>query len=102
MVLRQRPQALEDIVRADAPDTLKYCADQGVVVKVISGDNNVTVGAVARRAGLEDWESNVNAYTDDDPELCDPIFGALPYRLARCRIVREREDTTPSTPPVMG
>ncbi|MDX6599759.1 MAG: hypothetical protein QOE87_3646 [Gaiellales bacterium] len=32
------------------------------------------------------WESNVNAYTDDELELCDPIYGALPYRLARCRI----------------
>jgi hypothetical protein len=34
------------------------------------------------------WESNVNAYTDDELELCDPIYGALPYRLARCRIER--------------
>ena len=43
---------LEDIVRADAPETLAYFAEQGVTVKVISGDNPVTVGAVARRAGL--------------------------------------------------
>jgi cation-transporting P-type ATPase E len=54
---------LEDIVRADAPATLRYFADQGVIVKVISGDNNVTVGAVARRAGLDRWEDNVNATT---------------------------------------
>ena len=54
---------LEDIVRADAPATLQYFADQGVIVKVISGDNNVTVGAVARRAGLAGWEDNVNATT---------------------------------------
>jgi cation-transporting ATPase E len=52
---------LEDIVRADAPDTLRFFADQGVTVKVISGDNNVTVGAVARRAGLTGWQDNVNA-----------------------------------------
>jgi len=52
---------LEDIVRSDAAATLKYFADQDVIVKVISGDNNVTVGAVARRAGLEDWENNVDA-----------------------------------------
>jgi thiosulfate reductase/polysulfide reductase chain A len=43
------------------------------------------------------WESNVNAYTEDDLELCDPIFGALPYRLARCRIARERQETHAST-----
>ena len=54
---------LEDIVRADAPATLKYFADQGVIVKVISGDNNVTVGAVARRAGLVGWENNIDATT---------------------------------------
>ncbi len=52
---------LEDIVRHDANATLKYFADQGVTVKVISGDNNVTVGAVARRAGLAGWEDNVDA-----------------------------------------
>jgi len=52
---------LEDIVRHDANATLKYFADQDVMVKVISGDNNVTVGAVARRAGLAGWEDNVDA-----------------------------------------
>ena len=67
---------LEDIVRADAPDTLRYFASQGVTVKVISGDNNVTVGAVARRAGLERWEDNVNATTlppYDDPAFVDAV-----------------------------
>ena len=74
-----RPVALvllEDIVRADAPATLKYFADQGVTVKVISGDNNVTVGAVARRAGLDAWESNINATTlpdEDSQEFSDAI-----------------------------
>jgi cation-transporting P-type ATPase E len=52
---------LEDVVRSDAEATLKYFADQDVTVKVISGDNNVTVGAVARRAGLADWEANIDA-----------------------------------------
>jgi cation-transporting ATPase E len=67
---------LEDIVRADAPATLQYFADQGVTVKVISGDNNVTVGAVARRAGMPGWENNVNATTlppDDSPEFAAAI-----------------------------
>ncbi len=67
---------LEDIVRAEAPATLKYFADQGVAVKVISGDNNVTVGAVARRAGLAGWENNVDATTlpaEDSEELADAV-----------------------------
>jgi cation-transporting ATPase E len=67
-----QPAALvlfEDIVRPDAPDTLAYFAAQGVTVKIISGDNPVTVGAVAKRAGLESWADNVDAKTlpgDDD------------------------------------
>lgn len=32
--------------------------------------------------------SNVNAVTDDDLDLCDPAYGALPYRVASCRIAR--------------
>ncbi len=67
---------LEDVVRSDAPETLQYFADQGVTVKVISGDNNVTVGAVARRAGLANWADNVNATTlppDGTAEFSDAI-----------------------------
>ncbi len=76
----------EDIVREDAPDTLAYFAEQGVTVKVISGDNPVTVGAVAKRAGLESWERNVDAKTlpgdDDLPALAkaleeNTVFGRV-------------------------
>jgi cation-transporting P-type ATPase E len=45
--------SLEEKVRADAAATLAYFREQGVTLKVISGDSAVTVGAVARRAGLE-------------------------------------------------
>ncbi len=73
---------LEDIVRSDAPATLKYFADQGVTVKVISGDNNVTVGAVARRAGLEGWEANIDATTlpaEGSAEFADAIEGSTVF-----------------------
>lgn len=73
---------LEDVVRADAAETLQYFADQGVVVKVISGDNNVTVGAVARRAGMPGWENNVNATTlpaDDTEEFADAIVDGVVF-----------------------
>ncbi|HDH02637.1 MAG TPA: HAD family hydrolase, partial [Actinobacteria bacterium] len=43
---------LGDKVRVDAPDTLEFFADQGVAVKVISGDHPATVGAIARLAGV--------------------------------------------------
>ena len=71
---------LEDVVRADAPETLAYFAAQGVTLKVISGDNNVTVGAVARRAGLAAWADNVNAQTlptdDTSAEFADAVEGS--------------------------
>ena len=73
---------LEDIVRADAPETLQFFADQGVIVKVISGDNNVTVGAVARRAGLQGWADNVNATTlppIDTEEFTDAVMASTVF-----------------------
>jgi cation-transporting ATPase E len=66
------PQALallEDRVRADAPQTLQYFADQRVSVKVISGDHPTTVAAVARRAGLDVAGDAVDARTlPEEPE----------------------------------
>lgn len=50
-----RPTALvvlEQRLRPDAGDTLRYFADQDVRAKVISGDNAVSVGAVAAKLGL--------------------------------------------------
>lgn len=49
--------ALIEEVRPDAADTLAYLRDQGVGVKIISGDNPITVGAIARRLGLEIGEA---------------------------------------------
>ncbi|NLZ70003.1 MAG: HAD-IC family P-type ATPase [Clostridiaceae bacterium] len=44
--------AIGDQIRSDAPETFAYFREQQVELKVISGDNPVTVAAVARRAGL--------------------------------------------------
>ncbi len=46
----------EEQVRPDAAETLEYFREQGVALKVISGDNPRTVGAVARRVGLDAGE----------------------------------------------
>ncbi|WP_411151348.1 HAD-IC family P-type ATPase [Streptomyces sp. A30] len=43
---------LEQRLRPDAADTLRYFAEQDVRAKVISGDNAVSVGAVASKLGL--------------------------------------------------
>jgi cation-transporting ATPase E len=41
-----------DKIRKEAPDTLRFFAEQDVDIRIISGDNPVTVAAIARRAGL--------------------------------------------------
>ncbi|MFJ8694035.1 HAD-IC family P-type ATPase [Streptomyces roseolilacinus] len=52
---------LEQRLRPDAADTLAYFADQDVAAKVISGDNAVSVGAVAAKLGLPGAEHAVDA-----------------------------------------
>lgn len=44
---------IEDTIRPDAIETIKYFKDSGVEVKVISGDNPITVSKVSQRAGIE-------------------------------------------------
>ncbi|MEV7866904.1 HAD-IC family P-type ATPase [Streptomyces sp. NPDC088124] len=52
---------LEQRLRPDAAETLAYFADQDVSAKVISGDNAVSVGAVAGKLGLAGAEQTVDA-----------------------------------------
>ncbi|UYQ62848.1 cation-translocating P-type ATPase [Streptomyces peucetius] len=52
---------LEQRLRPDAADTLRYFADQDVAAKVISGDNAVAVGAVAAKLGLPGADSTLDA-----------------------------------------
>ncbi len=54
---------ISDKIRKEAPSTLRYFADQGVDLKVISGDNAVTVANIARKAGLEHADRYVDATT---------------------------------------
>ncbi|MFE5680035.1 HAD-IC family P-type ATPase [Streptomyces erythrochromogenes] len=59
-----RPTALvvlEQRLRPDAADTLRYFEDQNVKAKVISGDNAISVGAVAGKLGLPGAENTVDA-----------------------------------------
>ena len=52
---------LGDTIRHDAPEILAYFQNQGVDLKVISGDNAATVAAVAGRAGVPGAEAYVDA-----------------------------------------
>ena len=75
---------IEDRLRDDAEATLQYFADQGVTLKVISGDNPVTVGSVAARAGLPhaDQLRDARDLPEDQEELADilestSVFGRV-------------------------
>lgn len=59
---------LTNRIRPEAPDTFRYFAEQGVSVRVISGDNPATVAEVARRAGIEGAEKFVDADTLESDE----------------------------------
>jgi cation-transporting P-type ATPase E len=54
---------LADQPRPEAADTLRYFAEQNVTVRVISGDDPRTVGAIARELGLSDADDPVDART---------------------------------------
>lgn len=57
---------LANPIRENAKETFAYFAEQGVKIKVISGDNPVTVSEVAKEAGIEDAEDYVDASTLTD------------------------------------
>ncbi len=59
---------LTNKIRPQAPETFRYFAQQGVSIKVISGDNPVTVSQVAVEAGIENGEKYVDASTLDSDE----------------------------------
>ena len=66
---------IDQRLRPDARDTVQYFLDQDVNVKVISGDNPATVGAIAKQAGVPGASHPVDARElPDDPDLLvDPI-----------------------------
>lgn len=61
VVTAQALVVLEQKVRPDARETLEYFAEQHVAIKVISGDNAVSVGAVASSLGLPGGDRAVDA-----------------------------------------
>ncbi|MBP3855033.1 MAG: HAD-IC family P-type ATPase [Ruminiclostridium sp.] len=53
--------AITDKIRAEAPATLEYFAEQGVDIKIISGDDPVTVSCVAMKAGVLNADRYIDA-----------------------------------------
>ena len=75
---------LDEQLREAAPQTIAYFGEQGVAVKVISGDSHVTVGAVATRCGVPGADDPIDARTlpEDQEALADilethSVFGRV-------------------------
>ena len=84
---------LSDQVRTDAAETLRYFAEQGVKIKVISGDHPETVAAIARKVGLEGSDRVVDAHhlPEDPNELASlmetaTVFGRVSPNQKRAMI----------------
>lgn len=74
---------LEQRVRPDARETLAYFAAQDVSVKVISGDNAVSVGAVAGKLGLRGDTMDARQLPTDPAELADTLDGYTTFGRVR-------------------
>jgi cation-transporting ATPase E len=91
-----RPVALvmlKDTLRPDAAQTLGYFREQDVSVKVISGDDARTVGAIAEQLGLEGADHPIDAreLPDDEEALADAmeratVFGRVTPRQKRAMV----------------
>lgn len=84
---------LDEAVRDAAPATIAYFAQQGVAVKVISGDSPVTVGAVATRVGVPGADSPIDARTlpEEQEALADileshSVFGRVTPQQKRAMV----------------
>ena len=60
---------IEDTIRPDAIETIKYFRENGVNVKVISGDNPLTVSKVSERAGIENASKYISLDGLSNPEV---------------------------------
>lgn len=60
---------LSDPIREEAPKTLAYFASQGVDIKIISGDNPVTVHEIAKKAGVQNADAYIDASTLQEEDI---------------------------------
>jgi cation-transporting P-type ATPase E len=82
---------LSERLRSDAPQAIAYFAEQGVALKVISGDSPRTVSAVAARAGVPSAGDPVDAR--DLPEDPDALAAALEQHSVFGRVTPQQKES---------
>ena len=92
---------LSDKIRPEAKTLIKYLNLQDVDVKIISGDNPVTVSAIARRVGVRGWEKYIDCSTlrtDSDVRnaaLKYTVFGRVtPFQKKQLVLAMKRKNRT--------
>lgn len=97
---------IEDIIREEAPGVLQYFKKQNVDVKIISGDNPITVSEVARRTGVENYDKYIDAreLPEDEDELREvvdktTVFGRVtPHQKKKIvNVLQEKNHTVAMT-----
>jgi cation-transporting ATPase E len=78
-------------VRTDAAETIAYFAQQGVAMKVISGDSPRTVGAVAARVGVPNADEPMDAR--ELPDTADSIGAMVEERSVFGRVTPRQKQT---------
>ena len=73
---------LQDNIRKDAPKTIEWFKQNEVDIKIISGDNPITVSEVARRCGVDNHEKYISLQGLSDNEVMEAadkytIFGRV-------------------------
>ncbi len=84
---------LEDEIRPDAPEILAYFAEQEVTLKVISGDNQDTVAAIAERAGLPVDGDPVDARELPDGDDLDGLADVMEANTVFGRVVPQQKQS---------
>lgn len=74
--------AIEDHIRPDAKDIIAWFTQNDVEVKIISGDNPLTVSNIARRVGVQGWQKSIsleNMSIEEVERIADDftIFGRV-------------------------
>ncbi len=62
-----------DKIRKEAPETLRFFAEQGVDIRIISGDNPITVSAIAKKAGLASYDYIDMSKVDEGEDFLDAV-----------------------------
>ena len=96
---------ISDKIRKEAPDTLKFFDEQGVEIKIISGDNPITVSKIAERAGVKNFDRYVDATTlDTEEKLNDAldeytVFGRTTpdQKLTLVKLLKKKKKTVAMT-----